>query len=242
MASDSQGTVLLGRASPTAHHRLGTPKVSQGRRDLADIDARPAKRPRLSPTKQSRGSESGTQGWLRVVSSQSSKENRLTATSTRQPSRMSKDEQAMMDDLLAGLDASAFDVSPTKSQDVTKSPQKVLRSASPLRARATNQHTNLVSRVSRVISAASGPTAVDVTASVPPPSAPTLKVELKDTKPLVTSAAARPSDDDILEGLDDLCDFDFGDLSAFDEDLYQSAPPIVCSASAANSASLPLMS
>jgi hypothetical protein len=55
-----------------------------------------------------------------------------------------------------------------------------------------------------------------------------VKVELEDSK---SSCDRKPgvlaTKDDLFEGMDDLCDFDFGDLSAFEEDLYQARPPTV---------------
>ena len=138
-----------------------------------------------------------------------------------------------MDELLAGLDASAFDLSPTKSQSRPVSQSNGGREGrsdkteqqSPLRARTTNAPPSLDrGRVS-----ASPVKGASLRSS--PIRRPTLlgvKVELEDSKP---SCDRKPgvmaTENELFEGMDDLCDFDFGDLSAFEEDLYQAPPPTV---------------
>jgi hypothetical protein len=120
---------------------------------------------------------------------------------------MTAAERALMDDLLSGLDASAFDESPVKSQ---KS-QRAGGYTSPLKARSRNVPTTKL-----------GTETVSV-----------VKLELPDTaigqaEVLEPKVNPPPVDDmaKALQELDNLCDFDFdlGDLSAFDDDLGD-APP-----------------
>lgn len=138
-----------------------------------------------------------------------------------------------MDELLAGLDASAFDLSPTKSQTRPASQSKGGREdrsikteqQSPLRARTTNAPPSL-DRGCALASPVKG--ATPRSSPIRRPTLLSVKVELEDSKP---SCDRKPGvmapEDELFEGMDDLCDFDFGDLSAFEEDLYQAPPPTV---------------
>lgn len=139
--------------------------------------------------------------------------------------KMTKDEQTMMDDLLAGLDASTFDMSPTKSQSTQPKSQAKVERESPLKSRRSNQcDTRAQTPGTFGKSQPSSSSPLHRANRLP------VKVEIEDgsgsSRNEVTEVKVK-TDEELFEDLDDLCDLDFGDLSAFDEDLYEPPPPAV---------------
>lgn len=104
MAPSSQGSVVLRQKGPKDIFRAGASVVS--------IDPRPAKRPRLSPNKDKENASALHHGSASV----------LSPAKRNKPSFTADDEANMMENLMAGLDASIFDN--FTSSPVTKVPSQ----------------------------------------------------------------------------------------------------------------------
>lgn len=122
-----------------------------------------------------------------------------------------------MEDLLAGLDASVFDWSPSKSQQKSQVKiEEVKREVlSPIKARVGREDRIPLERLKpQLVSDVKDEAAID--AVLP------LKQELK-----VDQGGIGDPDEGVFDDLDDLADIDFGDLSAFDDDLLPVPVPKV---------------